>query len=403
MSKLPHILIIAGFILLLAGAGAQLACAQGISPAQLLSRAGRPWLPTYNPKTDWDFKHAHAAAQRVCRRSEAVPIPRADLPTAAQLPELASCNSAALYYGFAGKPDYVRARECAYLERALGDRNPMSGSAVLAMIYANGLGARRNSPLATKFACEAGGAPDEINGRINHLQDLAASRLPPQPRFDFCDDITSGYMTGVCASVAAGMLEARRKIAIERIGSRDTPAEKAQFIALQYVARTYFNVHEGEEVDAAGSDGRAFEIDDFEHSEKIFMDDIQALDANKVPAVNVAGEKHADARLEAIYHRVLANPSLRPARPDPLLPNVQMTEMGTITREGIRVDQALWLSYRDAWVHFAAAVRPALPRSAVRAWITNQRINDLRCLLAFHDKDFRECNVPVLSPSNMHP
>jgi hypothetical protein len=403
MSKLSRTIITIGLILSLAGPAAQSVSAQGITIAQLFARAGKQWLPTYNPKTDWNFTHASTAAKKVCLRSETVPIPRGELPTAAELPKLASCNSEALYYGFAGKPHYVRARQCAYLERALGDRNPISGSAVLSMIYANGVGARRNLALATKFACEAGGAPAEINGRISHLQRLAARTAPPRRRFGFCDDITSGYMTGVCAAAAEGILEGRRKVMIERIASRYTSAQKAAFEALQYVARTYYNLRKAEEVDFSGSAGHAFEIDDFVHGEKTFLNDVEALNANRIPASQIGGAREADGRLEAIYHRVLANPALRPAGPDPLLPGLPMTEAGTITREGLRVDQALWLSYRDAWVHFAASVKPALSGNAVRIWITNQRINNLRCLLPIHDKDFRRCNIPLLSPSTVHP
>ena len=403
MSKSSRIVITLGLVLSLAGAAAHTASAQGISLAQLFARAGRPWLPTYNPKTDWNFTHASAAAKKICLRSETVAIPSDDLPTAADLPKLVSCNSQALYYGFAGTPNYVRARQCAYLERALGDRNPISGSAVLSMIYANGLGVHRSVPLATKFACEAGGAPAEINGRIVHLQHLASPGASPRRQFGVCDDITSGYMTGVCAATAEGVIEERRKVTIERIAAHYTPAQKAAFQALQYIARTYSHLHEAEEVNFAGSAGHAFEIDDFVRSQAILLDDVEALNANKVPAGNIDDRRRADARLEALYRQVLANPALQSTGPDPLLPGLPMTEMGTITREGLRVDQALWLSYRDAWVHFAAAVRPALSGDAVRTWITRQRIDDLRCLLPFHDKDFRSCNIPVLTPSAVHP
>ncbi len=396
MSRLRPATTAFGLVLLLCGAAAHAASPSGSPLDRLIARERRPWLPWYNPKTDWNFQHAHAAARQVCRRSEPLPIPRSDLPTVSDLPALASCNSEALYYGFTGKRDFARARQCAYLERALGDRHPISGSAVLSMIYANGLGVRRNVPLATKFACEVGGAPAEINARISHLQRLASANRPQRARFGFCDDITSGYMTGVCAGVAEVIYEVRRKQAIERIASHDTPAQRASFIALQYVARTYFNVHSGEEVDTSGSAGRAFQIGDVVHNEKKFLADVEALEAGKVP---VGAAPQSEARLENIYHRVLANPELRPTSRDPLMPNVPMTEMGTITREGIRVDQALWLSYRDAWVHFAAAVRPGVSRDAVRRWITDQRIDDLRCLLPFHDKDFRGCDIPILSPS----
>lgn len=209
-------------------------------------------------------------------------------------------------------------------------------------------------------------------------------------------------MDGVCAAAAGGILGERRKHEIERIASGYTPAQKAAFMALQFVARTYFHLHETEEVDFAGSAGRAFEIEDFVHRENILLRDIDALEADKVPESTAGAAQRADAHLQAVYHRVLANPALQPSPPDPLLHNVPMTHLGTITSQGIRVDQALWLSYRDAWTHFAAAVKPSLAPGTVRAWITEQRVQDLRCLLPVHDKDFRSCHVPALSPSALH-
>lgn len=401
MMKPFRSLVPAVLMLALACATAPGASAQVTSIAQLVARAARPWLPTYNPATSWDFTHARPAVRQVCRRSETLAIPRADLPTAAQVPELGRCNSEALYYGFDGKPNDLQARECAYLERALGDRMPLSGSAVLSMIYANGLDVRRNVPLAIKFACEAGGAPAEIDGRIAHLQRLARSARPPWPRFDFCDDVTSGFMSGVCAAAAEGIFEHRRKITIERIASRYSPTQKAAFIALQYVARTYFNVQSQEEVNFAGSAGHAFVIGSLVRHERLLTRDVEALNANGVPAGTASAAHRAQVRLEALYQRVLADPALRPAPPDPLVPGVPMSRMGTISREGLRVDQALWLSYRDAWVHFAAAVQPALTRSAVRTWITRQRINGLRCLLPPPAVQPASCNIPMLSPSHL--
>ncbi len=45
--------------------------------------------------------------------------------------------------------------------------------------------------------------------------------------------------------------------------------------------------------------------------------------------------------------------------------------------------------------------KPALPGSTVRAWITNQRIDNLRCLLPYRTPDARDCTRPTWLPSNM--
>lgn len=383
--------ITAGFALILSLAGA---AARAATPAI-------PWLPRYDPKADWNFTHASKGAQQACLRSAALPIPQADLPTAAQVPQLASCNSIALYYGFAGKAEYVRARKCAYLERAEGNPRPISGSTVLSMIYANGLGVTRNLPLATKFACEAGGAPAEIDARVGHLEDFATMTGGLRPSFDFCDDITSGRMQGVCTGVAAMYRDVPREKAIAQIASSYTPAQQAAFSTLRDAAANYFNKHAIDEVDLSGTARGAFWIEDIEQSWDGFLVDLRALEANNLPPADTNATHQAEARLNAIYHRVLAEPSLRQRPPRQLPPPGIPVAGGTISREGIRTDHGLWLTYRDAWLHFAAVRKPALPGSTVQAWITKQRIHNLRCLLPIRDPRAMDCARPSMSPSNM--
>ena len=394
------------FTLILSLAGT-LACAatpglpQKGSPAWFVARAARPWLPRYNPKTDWNFTHASKRVQQTCLRSAALPIPRADLPSIAQAARLMSCNSEALYYGFTGKPNYVRACKCAYLERAAGNHFPVAGSAILSMIYANGLGVKRNLPLATKFACEAGGAPAEINGRIGHLKDLAAMTGHTRPRFGFCDDITSGYMDGICTGIAATYRDAQREKAFAHVTSSYTLAQRAAFSTLQRAAANYFNAHARNEVDLSGTARGAFWIEDIEHSWNMFLRDLRILEAEKLPTEPHNATRQTGARLEAILHRVLAESSLRQRPPVRFPPPGIPVAGGTISRQGIGADQHLWLFYREAWLHFAALRRPALPRRTVEAWITNQRIRNLRCLLPFRTRGARSCTRPTLLPSNM--
>ncbi|HKR76147.1 MAG TPA: lysozyme inhibitor LprI family protein [Rhodanobacter sp.] len=367
---------------LVAAAMATMATDKTLPAPQQLAHAAQPWLPGYEPD-DWNITHASAASKLACQRSEALPIPQGDPPRAGELPALASCDSQALYYGDNGKPDPIRARQCAYLERGGGNHiGPggdlaIGGSAVLAMIYANGMGVPRNLPMATKFACEAGGAPAEIDGRIEHLQQMAAATS--SKRFDFCDDITSGYMGGVCASIAADQADSRRSDALGEIIRGYSTSQRQAYDALRKAADAYFDAHSGNEVDLSGSARGAFAIEDKETSEQAFIGNLKALEAGKLPSGDA---KQADARLNAVYRRVLANPGLKPQ-------DDGYGSMGTITAKGIRADQRLWLAYRDAWLHFAAVRKPALPSDTVLAWLTAQRTDDLRSLLPSKDPDYR--------------
>ncbi|MHB1678773.1 MAG: TadE family protein [Sulfuriferula sp.] len=134
--------------------------------------------------------------------------------------------------GIGTKPDYVRARWCAYLDRSglsngdgLGHAG-FDGLSIL-MIYANGLGVPRNLALATKFTCEAGCAQVELEGQLEHLQGLAAGAKPEgnaypwnSGLFDVCDDVTSGEMGGNCTSLESERLGARRHARIWAVPCR---------------------------------------------------------------------------------------------------------------------------------------------------------------------------------------
>lgn len=114
----------------------------------------------------------------ICGQYKTMQVPAADLPSAADRAALAGCDAEQLYFGFDRPADPATARKCAYLQRevGLGPPNLVFGSSgLLAMIYANGLGAERNFDLAIKFTCEDGWAQAENYGRVEHLLKLKSS------------------------------------------------------------------------------------------------------------------------------------------------------------------------------------------------------------------------------------
>ncbi|MGH8144634.1 MAG: hypothetical protein ACREU2_19250 [Steroidobacteraceae bacterium] len=170
---------------------------------------------------------------------------------------------------------------------------------------------------------------------------------------------------------------------------------------LQGAAADYFNAHAKNEVNLSGTARGAFWIDDIEHSWNVFLRDLVVLEADKVPVADAKAVRQADTRRNTIRDRVLAELSLR-QRPLPGVPPPGIPVGGrTISRVGIHTDNSLWLSYRKAWVHFAALRKPGLPRSTVQAWITDQRIQNLRCLLPFDPSGASDCTRSSLLPSNM--
>lgn len=349
------------------------------TPAQLLHQISARWCPSY-PKDDWNMAHTECDTQAVCRKSENLPLPQDDLPSADDLSKLKQCQSAALYYGYTGKPDYVRARQCAYLKRGTASGQIIGGSSILTMIYANGQGVPRNVPLAIKFACEAGGAPAEIDGRIADLEHLQNSKPAMNQRpYDFCDDVTSGYMQGACESIQTDADDARRQAKIHALTQTYSPDQQRTFAALQHAAKAYFEAHSTYEVDLSGTARAMYSLADEDSSQNMFLSDLQALEADKILNVTLARFAEMDAHLNAIYHHVLLNPELD-----------GHDGYTTMIASGVRHDQRLWVRYRNTWIRFAALRRPGITKTSVMGLITSQRIEDLRTLLPETDPDYRQ-------------
>jgi hypothetical protein len=165
---------------------------------------------------DWP----HEAA---CRQWAKVAVPKQDIGSAP-----ASCDAQALYYGRDGKGDgrdFAAARHCAYRQRGTGAQiesqsEVFGGSGVLMMLYANGQGVKRNPALAKRFACEFGGAPAEVDGRLRHIDEIARGGEP----MDICDDVTSGMMMGFCSSRGADFARFERDRRWQALQAAWTPA-----------------------------------------------------------------------------------------------------------------------------------------------------------------------------------
>ena len=174
------------------------------------------------------LQDADEATRSRCKQYMQTPLPveSANVPVPKQWPD---CNSYKLYSGIGTKVDFEAARRCAWSERlaAQADLEPrytpasvFGGSAMLAVLYANGDGIPQNINLAKRFVCEAGGAPAEISIRFDHVATLTQKGRSPGTKFDFCDDITSGFMQGFCAAYASELDDQKRTDSLSRITSQ---------------------------------------------------------------------------------------------------------------------------------------------------------------------------------------
>ena len=95
---------------------------------------------------NWGDEHSaltagpqYAKSKAICRLLGDLDPPQADRPTSAQSKAPKGCDSEKLYYGDGGKPDYGKARQCAFVEADGADDQIFGGSTILMQVYANGL------------------------------------------------------------------------------------------------------------------------------------------------------------------------------------------------------------------------------------------------------------------------
>ena len=268
----------------------------------------------------------------------------------------AGCSAVKLYYGIGAPADHVRARQCALA--ASGDDQPFrEDRGVLMMVYANGQGVARDFTLARKAACEAGGAPAEVAGRLEHLAEMEAGRS--KEPIDVCDEATSGYMGGWCASVANQLKEQKRGAGFANLTSPWSAREKQAFASLERRADAFFDLRSVEEVDLSGTARAAFAIEEEARQREDFRLAVAAFEKGALPRGSDAEFARLDARLNAVYRQLKALPEPR---------------FGTIRFEGIQRTQRAWLAYRDAWIAFGKVKYPQVAPNAWRAWFTRKRI-----------------------------
>ena len=319
------------------------------------------------------LENADPETQARCKRAMSVHLPSeaAEIAMPSKWPE---CNSYKLYSGLGTTVDIVAARRCAWKERLAQEAgieprftvaSVFGGSAMLSVLYANGQGVQRDQALAIRFACEAGGAPGEIGGRIQHLEKLEKPSSPTGNTFDFCDDITSGFMEGFCAARASELQDQRREDSIRSITDPFTADQKTAFGNLRRAEETYAESHGRGEIDLSGSARAMFQIDAEDSLRDDFIEAVTYFESGNIPGGDAASYREADSKLNIVYRRVMAKTEQH------------KSEYGAVQPEGIRAAERAWLKYRDAWLVFAKVRYPNVPPEAWLTLLTRDRISVL--------------------------
>jgi len=285
------------------------------------------------------------------------------------------CNSYRLYSGIGVTVDYSAARNCAWAERLAIQTGIESeytvasvfgGSAMLSVLYANGEGVKKNLPLAIRFACEQGGAEAEIEDRIRHLESLRDKPAAPGSKFRSCDDMTSFIMMGYCSAYDKELTDQKRTGDLRALSSAWLQTQQTAFNALVQTEQAYSEAHGEWEIDASGLLRAANEIGAEQNLRDKFLKALRSFEKGDLPHGSADDFAKADARLNALYRKVLASAE------------EHKSDLGAVQPKGVRTAERAWLKYRDAWVVFAKLRYPSVSPESWLTLLTADRIAVLK-------------------------
>lgn len=265
------------------------------------------------------------------------------------------CDADSLYYtkldqAVTSAAEWAAVRRCA---SATGD------TTVLSMLYANGLGVRRDPDVATHYACSAGGAPAELEGRVLHLATLAAGA-----RYDQCDDITSGMMGGVCSAMRAARAGRVEAASVARLRASLPVMQGRALDRLVKANAAFATVHGDMETPRGGTGYNGFVVDARARETEWLREHLAAFEKGVFKVPPPAQYAVDDAELNRLYGE-----RMQPLSSD--------ADIDTISATDIRTTQRAWLAYRDAWLAFAALRYPQLPADSLKALLTQWRLRQL--------------------------
>jgi len=311
-----------------------------------------------------------------CSAYASIPLP-AEAENAAVPKSPPACASFRSYRGIGRPVDYSKARACAWQERLAQDADLgqnqaepdawiVGGSLILADIYFNGAGVKRNIPLAMRFACES----EEGMAKLA-LPDIVKLNGSPGAHgpFEFCDYADSTITMNFCSGYASEIEDDRRSRYYNSLKSSMTPEQKAAFERLLTAQNAYIAAH-ASEVDQEGTIRGIRTIGSMNILKDLFHTEVVHFERKKWPALSGSQITTTDALFRREYKQKLLQLGTKPK---------DEIDQGAVTPSNVSRVERTWETYRDAWVAFARLRYPgAVP--AIRAEITLDRYRLLKTI-----------------------
>ncbi len=316
-----------------------------------------------------------------CSGYASIPLPAeaAKVPVPKAPPDCASYRS---YRGIGRPVNYSEARACAWQERlaqkaGLGQNQNeptawvVGGSLILADIYFNGEGVKRNIPLAMRFACESEEAmAKQVLEGITDLSDSPRTNGP----FEFCDYAETTFTMDFCVDYASEIEDDRRSRYYSSLKSSMPPEQQAAFEKLLTAEDAYIEAH-ASEVDQGGTIRAIRTVGSEKILNNLFHTEIVRFERKEWPALSGNRIETADGLLSREYQMKLQQLQSQ---------TKQEIDEGAVTADHLSNVEETWQTYRDAWVTFARLRYPG-DVAAIRAEITLERYRWLKSISAYSE------------------
>jgi hypothetical protein len=292
--------------------------------------------------------------KQICAEVKDVELPAQDHPTPVETKALTNCVSEDLYFGFGQPADPAKARKCAYVELERSDKNlPFGGKVILMMVYANGKGAGRNFDVALKLACQINGAPNDVAGNVRELARYKDGHWTGD-NFSVCDHSSGKYMYLQCAILQDRFDKLERDKKLNAIVGNWGPRDREAFQELQKAADMFFKARVSHEVDLEAT----IEVHERAFLENSLISLLESLERGELPRFSAEEFVQANTAMETVYSKIQTSTVQR---------------WGTVTQEGIKITQQVWVPYRDAWITFGRQRYPGVSNESWKTWLTQQR------------------------------
>jgi len=311
-----------------------------------------------------------------CSAYTSIPLPEEsqNTPIPKKSPACASYQS---YRGIGRLVNYSEARACAWQERLAQKaglaQNPaeptawvVGGSLILADIYINGAGVKRDVPLAIRFACES----EEGMAKLA-LPDIAkrSSSSPAHGPFEFCDYAATTFSMSFCSGYASEIEDDRRSRYYETLKSSMNPQQQAAFEHLLAAQKVYAEEH-ALEVDQGGTIRAIRTIGSQSILNNLFHTEMVHFERKKWPVLSQREITTADDLLRSEYKKKIQQLGKQ---------TKEEIDEGAVTAENLSKVQKKWTAYRDAWIAFAR-LRYSAAVETIRTEITLERYRLLKTI-----------------------